>query len=227
MDSSLVAPYLPTVHSIKDQIKSYWFPTYSAKSKPVWTSKDSLFLVWDGVNDVGNSYGASTGTAQLYTEIFTVYKGLIGDLYGAGARNFALLNTPPVDRAPLTLVKDQATRDKEKAAIADWNVRLTAMAKAIKKENTDVNMFLVDTNKLFTQVLDKPSSHAQTSGLKNTTSYCDSYQNGTPAQNTFDAECGVPVNQYFWLNSLHPTYPMQEVVAQGVGRVLGGGPNVC
>ena len=50
------------------------------------------------------------------------------------------------------------------------------MAKAIKKEKKDVNMFIVDAHKLFTQVLDRPSSHAQTAGLKNTTSYCDAYE---------------------------------------------------
>ena len=32
------------------------------------------------------------------------------------------------------------------------------------------------------------------------------------------AECAVPVNQYFWLNSLHPTYPMHDVVAEGVSK---------
>ena len=53
------------------------------------------------------------------------------------------------------------------------------------------------------------------------------FDSGTPAQNTLIEGCGVPVNQYFWLNSLHPTSPMQEVVAQGVGQVLGAGPNVC
>ena len=37
----------------------------------------------------------------------------------------------------------------------------------------------------------------------------------------------MPVNQYFWLNSLHPTYPIHDVVAEQVVKSLKAGPNVC
>jgi phospholipase/lecithinase/hemolysin len=32
--------------------------------------------------------------------------------------------------------------------------------------------------------------------------------------------CGVPVNQYFWLNSLHPTFPVHDVLAEKVAQML-------
>lgn len=54
--------------------------------------------------------------------------------------------------------------------------------------------------------------------------FCDS---GTPAPDTFVASCGVPVLEYFWLNSLHPTSPMQEVLADFVSQQLAAGPNIC
>lgn len=50
---------------------------------------------------------------------------------------------------------------------------------------------------------------------------------GTPAQDTFNATCGIPVNEYFWLNSLHPTYPMHDALAYEVVKQLSTGPNVC
>jgi hypothetical protein len=50
---------------------------------------------------------------------------------------------------------------------------------------------------------------------------------GTPTENYFNATCGIPVNEYFWLNSLHPTYPMQDVLAEGVAAQLEAGPNIC
>lgn len=50
---------------------------------------------------------------------------------------------------------------------------------------------------------------------------------GTPKPDTLIASCGVPVNQYFWLNSLHPTYPIHDVVAEQVVKSLAAGPNVC
>ncbi|KJR86882.1 uncharacterized protein SPSK_11027 [Sporothrix schenckii 1099-18] len=50
---------------------------------------------------------------------------------------------------------------------------------------------------------------------------------GTPEPDTVIESCGVPVDQYFWLNSLHPTYPIHDVVAEQVSKALTAGPNVC
>jgi len=50
---------------------------------------------------------------------------------------------------------------------------------------------------------------------------------GTPTIDYLNATCYIPVNQYFWLNSLHPTYPMHDVLAQQVSLQLAAGPNVC
>jgi hypothetical protein len=37
----------------------------------------------------------------------------------------------------------------------------------------------------------------------------------------FVLECWFPVNQYFWLNSLHPTYPIYDLCAKQIVRMLG------
>jgi len=37
-------------------------------------------------------------------------------------------------------------------------------------------VFTIDTNKIFTQVLNKPSSYPQTALYKNTTAYCVAYE---------------------------------------------------
>lgn len=50
---------------------------------------------------------------------------------------------------------------------------------------------------------------------------------GTPNDNTLTPSCGVAVNEYFWLNNLHPTYPIHAVVAQQVADALVAGPSVC
>jgi hypothetical protein len=50
---------------------------------------------------------------------------------------------------------------------------------------------------------------------------------GTPKQDTKDESCAGAVNEYFWLNSLHPTYPMHDVVAMKAAALLEGNPNVC
>ncbi|KUJ20678.1 uncharacterized protein LY89DRAFT_579510 [Mollisia scopiformis] len=229
INSALVAPYLPTVSSVAQQIENEWFPAYASKpSTAPWNAQDTLFAIFDGINDVGNSWSKGLpATTTLNGAIFAVYRGLVDELYYAGARNFAFLNVPPVDRAPLALANSAADQATEKADIAAWNSALMEMAKSLKAKKPDVNVFTVDTNKYFTQVLDKPSSYPQTAGYKNTTAYCTAYENGTPQPDSFNLSCGIPVNQYFWLNSLHPTYPMQDVLAEAVAEQLGLGPNVC
>ena len=36
---------------------------------------------------------------------------------------------------------------------------------------------------------------------------------GTPTLTYLDPSCGVAVNDYLWLNDLHPTYPMHNLIA--------------
>ncbi|KAG9233858.1 hypothetical protein BJ875DRAFT_377718 [Amylocarpus encephaloides] len=223
MDSTLVAPYQPQVSSIKDQVEKEFLPTYSKSNK--WKSNDTIFAVWDGINDVGNSWWKNTTT--LYDDIFTVYSTLINELYDSGARNFVVLSVPPVERSPLALANGEAERKIEGEKIREWNERQEMLVRELKSGREGVNVFLVDAGALFTKVLDDVKSFPETAGYRNTTAYCRSYENGTPAPNTMTAGCGVPVNQYFWLNSLHPTYPMHEVIAKEVAMQLKAGPNVC
>lgn len=50
---------------------------------------------------------------------------------------------------------------------------------------------------------------------------------GTPEIDTFTPSCGIAVDEYFWLNNLHPTYPIHDVVAKQVAEALVAGPDVC
>ncbi|KAG9244150.1 hypothetical protein BJ878DRAFT_84410 [Calycina marina] len=227
LDSALVAPYLPVVSSVAEQVDNEWFPTYGGKSA-LWSDNDTLFAFFDGINDVVNSYyNGADATNALYANIFAIYRGLVDELYYAGGRNFAFLNVPPTQRSPLITGAGQWSIDTITAAILTWNTLLTQLANNVKTSFPDTNVFTVDANKVFTEVLDNPKRFAATAGYLNTTEYCDGYQNGTPVEDTLDPSCGIPVNQYFWLNSLHPTYPMQDVLAQEVASVLKAGPNAC
>lgn len=175
VDSSLVAPYEPTVSSIVNQVNDEWYPAYATRKSAPWTSEDTLFAIFDGINDVGNSWSKANTTA-LNAQIFSVLYGLVNKLYGTGARNFAFINVPPVDRAPLALANNAASQAAEKADILAWNNELTSMAKQLKSDKPDTNVFTVDANLLFTEVLNNPSSFSQTAGYKNTTGYCVAYE---------------------------------------------------
>lgn len=220
VDSDLVTPYAPTVISLKNQIRQEYIPTYgSHPASAPWKSSDTLFSIFIGINDVGNSYYASNST-QIKDAIFKLYSALVEDLYTTGARNFLFLNVPPVDRSPLTVSGGTYSTTTEKADIADFNARIVSMVANLTRVHPDSTSFIFDTNALFTQVLDNPKSTPQTSGYKNTTNYCTDYMNGTPAWDTLDADCGIPVNQYFWLNTLHPTYPVHNATAAAIAKQL-------
>ncbi|TRX95575.1 hypothetical protein FHL15_003533 [Xylaria flabelliformis] len=227
VDSALVKPYDPSVKSLKDQVESEFIPGYTGNSpKTTWTGDDSVFAIWIGINDIGNSYwNGANATDALNTQIFSVISGLVDKIYTAGGRNYVFINVPPLDRTPLIIPQGSSAVSLSKADVAAWNQKVVDYAKTLKaKANT--NVWVYDSNKSFGQVIDNPASHPETAGLKNTTAYCTAYQNGTPAQDTLDASCGVPVNQYFWLNNLHPTSAIHEVVAKGVADLLTAGPNI-
>jgi phospholipase/lecithinase/hemolysin len=93
VNASLVKPYQPTVKSLIDQVKQFSDSIASKPSYAPWTAATSLFGIWMGVNDVGNSYGNANVT-DLHEKIMEDYFEQVEVLFKAGARNFAFLNVP-------------------------------------------------------------------------------------------------------------------------------------
>jgi phospholipase/lecithinase/hemolysin len=178
VDSTLVAPYAPTVISVKDQVRTQFLPIYAPKpSSTPWTSNSSLFAFFIGINDVGNAWYKDNATA-IYTSIFTVYSSLLRDVYSAGARNFLFLNVPPVNLSPLiTYQNDNGyATEYEGRVIADWNSRLGEMVKSFQNEYPDIKVFVHDTNAVFRKILGNPGIVEQTREVRNVTGYCAAYK---------------------------------------------------
>jgi phospholipase/lecithinase/hemolysin len=173
----LVKPYDPSVKSLKDQVESEFIPGYTGSSaKAKWSGDDTVFAVWIGINDIGNSYwNGKNATDTLNAKIFNVISGLVDKIYTAGGRNFVFINVPPLDRTPLIVPQGVDAVALSKADVAAWNQKVTDFAKTLKtKRNT--NVWVYDSNKSFGEVMDKPSSHPESASLKNTTAYCEAYQ---------------------------------------------------
>lgn len=175
VDSKLVAPYADTVLSLRNQVEDEFLPTYASHpSFAPWKGSNSLFTVWIGINDVGNSWWLNY--AELYDQIFIEYDGLMEKLYASGARNFLYLNVPPIEKSPLTVGNGEYAVVNEGLVIKDWNKRVQAMATAFKSKHKDAVTFVHDTYAVFDKVIADPKAYPQTSGLKNTTGYCKSYE---------------------------------------------------
>lgn len=56
IDASLVTPYEPTVLSMTDQVNQFLNSVANKPATAPWTSADSMFSFWIGINDIGNSY---------------------------------------------------------------------------------------------------------------------------------------------------------------------------
>ncbi|KAH7396653.1 hypothetical protein DE146DRAFT_44482 [Phaeosphaeria sp. MPI-PUGE-AT-0046c] len=221
VDSALVTPYAPTVISMKDQVQTQYIPIYgSHPATAPWSAESSLFAFFIGINDVGNSWWLNNAT--LYDAIFSTYSSLLEQIYDTGARNFLFLSVPPVNLSPL--ITSQADNgyatEYEGRVIADWNARLANMTVQLKAKHTDVTTFIHDTNNLYMKVIEDPKRYEQTAGLKNTTAFCKAYANGTPTWYTKDPSCAFAVNEYLWLNDLHPTFPVHNATAMEIAKLL-------
>ena len=220
VDSALVKPYLPTVLSLKDQIQNEYLPKYSSHPRFFnWKADNTLFASFFGINDIGNAYANSNASWVLADDI-AEYASLMDQVYQSGARNFLFLNVPPVNRSPLTVAQGALSQALEASYIHAYNKNITRMAANLSSTYTDATTFVFDTHKIFKQVLNNPCSHPETCPYQNTTDYCVSYEDGTPSSYTFYQNCSIPVDQYFWLNTLHPTFRMMNVTAQAIAEQL-------
>ncbi|CUA70100.1 hypothetical protein RSOLAG22IIIB_00446 [Rhizoctonia solani] len=199
-DSKLVTPYLPTVQSFVDQVSlfSKYFSPVPAEAP--WDSNNSLFGIWIGINDIAGQF--------LVVEQYELYK--------RGARSFLFLNVPPLERAPLFIEQGAATVKSIMASTDDFNKQLAQRVKQFQKTYKGLGQVTIyDAHKMFNVQLD----NAEVLGFVNSTGYNTAYQNGTPGS-TYQVAGSKPVSSYFWLNSLHPTFGVHDIMARAISTTL-------
>jgi phospholipase/lecithinase/hemolysin len=212
----LIPPYVPTVLSIVNQVGQ--FNRY-LKTKPVgaeWKSSDSLFVVWIGINDVGNSFSwTNVSFPAFFDTVLDRLQTQVHSLYGNGARSFLLLTVPPTDRAPLWLQQGAKISRLVKVRNAQFNSLLKRMAARFEDSHASSSVRVFDTQPLFNALLD----NADAFNFFNSTGWCAAYENGTPSRTTQTLPC-APVSSYFWLNSLHPLYVVHNMLAHAISTFL-------
>jgi len=217
IDAALVPPFLPTVLSVVDQVSQFSEFLASKPAGAEWNSSNSLFAIWIGINDVGNSFPwTNISEPVFYGELMARLASQVEILYEAGARSFAFLTVPPTDRAPLQIEQGPEVVVRFKAALADYNNQLSTTVQNFARNHSDVELaMLFDTRPVFNTLLD----NAQTFGFVNITGYCEAYENGTPELATQVEGC-APVSSYFWLNSLHPLFIVHDILAHALSTAL-------
>jgi len=200
IDASLVKPYTSTVLSLTDQVNEFLRTAGKKPASTPWTSSNTLFSIWIGINDIGNSFYLSGDREKFSDTLLNAEFALVQKLYNAGARNFLWLNVPPIDRSPLMLQQPINSRAKEKTIIADFNSKLASKISAFQAANGGSRTWLWNSNAAFTTVLDSPTKY----GFKDATSY----------GKTGD----------FWGNNYHPSSAAHNIWGREIASLLRSAP---
>jgi hypothetical protein len=183
VNASLVKPFKPTVKSFVDQVKLFNDSVAKKPSYANWTDETAVFMIWLGVNDVGNSYSSGSETALLEL-IMNSYFSQLEILYAAGARIFALLNVPrkcillynkyvvfnsllAIDKSPMMLAQSKEARILEAGVIKQFNNLLSSRLKDFVASHGGSKGWVVDTQEAFNKALNDPTKY----GSKDATCY--------------------------------------------------------
>ncbi|KAK4187765.1 putative acylhydrolase [Podospora australis] len=198
-NATLVQPWREDVLSLVDQFTQF---SNSIASKPAyapWTAENSLFGIWIGVNDVGNSWWKEDYD-QLVDAIMDTYFRQLQIAYNAGARNFALLTVPPIHRTPAMQAESVEVQETEAVSIAKYNAAIATRLAAFKAANSGVVAKIVDTGAPFNAALDNPTAYGSPDAL---------------CYNGDGTSC-------LWFNDYHPGIEINRLVAKAVADAWKG-----
>ena len=93
-----------TVEGVRRQIHCDFLPHLAARPPwATWKESDTGFMTWVGINDCAmnalsssSTHDRDTSAAASVNELFTLQESL----YGSGARNFCLVDVPPLHKFP-------------------------------------------------------------------------------------------------------------------------------
>ncbi|KAL9133146.1 MAG: hypothetical protein Q9175_005679 [Cornicularia normoerica] len=203
-----------------------------------WNTTNSLFATFFGINDVRRCTGqplTKDDCSEIYASLFAIYGFLLEQvnnlprslrygcltlfllqLYTTGARNFLILNIPPLDRMPFARKMAYPLPHR---AVSDWNAGLASLASNLTLAHPDATVFHFDTHALFAEVIDDPKSYPQTTIYRNTREPCEEYH-AASKKDDFNQTCGMTLEKYLWHDALHPTTAVHEAIAAQIAQML-------
>ncbi|KZP09944.1 carbohydrate esterase family 16 protein [Athelia psychrophila] len=182
---------------VKGQVLNRFLPNAGKKPKwAPWSAHDTLFCTWVGINDC--AYGGDFNDNMLL--IFEAQQ----ELYDAGARIFMFVDVPPMERCPGSAKKlKQHNKDAHQSSLIPkfWNTLLAKNVHSFASSHQDVTALIFSSHATFTRVLNDPTAHG--------------FQ-----EEDVDKEAGS-----IWVDALHPTTKMHEVIASDISAFLESVPS--
>ncbi|KAI0669360.1 hypothetical protein C8Q78DRAFT_1070881 [Trametes maxima] len=173
------------VDGVKRQIHHDFSQDLASKPEwAPWASDDTLFICWVGINDC--VWNAQASDPKFFTKAsLELLFSLQDDLYQAGARNFCLIDVPPVYGFP-----ERRNATKLKDVITTWNSTLLEAAEKFSADHADATVLVWSSWKLFTELLASPQSYG--------------FGEGEAAKEEGD----------IFMDGLHPTSQVHRLVAE-------------
>ncbi|KAJ3929870.1 MAG: hypothetical protein NXY57DRAFT_1014718 [Lentinula lateritia] len=135
-----------TIDGVKVQVEMFFLGQAGVGTNPDWarwSSEETLFVTWVGINDCAWSTKHDEAMAKLYN--------LQEELYSAGARNFLFIDVPPIARSP-AVPTDRA--EEAGKTYLDWNNGLRSGVVPFAQSHTDASVLLFSAHATFNNFLD-------------------------------------------------------------------------
>lgn len=164
-----------------------------------WNSNNTLFAFWIGCNDIRNIIRYPF-TFMAFDRIITIMFLNFNYLYNDGARNFIILNIPPLDKAPLN---NSGIYNYYKDDVLFFNNAYIQHAKKFYEEHPDINIIVYNTKEEFEYVMENYKEfNLDNANLK------------WSANKTADLE------GYFWIDRSHLSYTGNKILAEDIHDLL-------
>ncbi|OCB85936.1 hypothetical protein A7U60_g7070 [Sanghuangporus baumii] len=177
-----------TINGMKSQVEK-WFLPHAGKrpSWAPWDSKDSLFVTWVGINDCAYSRRHEENMKNLFA--------LEDELYEVGARNFLLIDVPPMHLSPAFRKLDGPSNAENSSAFV-WNEELHKGAKTFYEKHPDISLLMYSSWDIFNKVHENLGAFGFTkSDVKK--------RSGR-----------------IWMDHIHPTSRMHAIIADDLDEFL-------
>lgn len=125
---------------------------FAADGAPVLDPSKTSFVFYIGINDCG-----TTDADELESVIETVIDAIHKLYVKIGARNFLLIDVPPINRSPAAINADFTSEIEER--VTTWNDLLQSQASEFHAGSESASMFIFSSHRTLVDVFDDPTAH--------------------------------------------------------------------
>lgn len=173
---------------------------------------NSLYIVWAGTNDyLDYFFGGSPNPTQTVTNLMDAVKALAA----VGAKDIMVVNQPNLGNFPVTGGNSLTSNLLSKYSNAHNSLLSTNLNFLSQKLNSDINIFSLDVNSLYSRIIADPGEF----GFTNVTDSCIGKSSVVPINIPEQPVACTPDEFLFW-DQVHPTTATHKLIAELAFSVL-------